>query len=103
VLVVEAGGTPAPTVRRAKDALTRSRVPLLGVVLNKFDSRFATAGYDVELGYGPAPHDVVPAPRAVPAPDPAPPSVDPGPAVAPPPLGARLAGDGGRGPWSRKR
>jgi len=36
VLVVEAGRTPAPTVRRAKDALTRNQTRLLGVVLNKF-------------------------------------------------------------------
>ncbi|HEY1739277.1 MAG TPA: CpsD/CapB family tyrosine-protein kinase [Acidimicrobiia bacterium] len=36
VLVVEAGRTPAPTVRRAKDALTRNQTRLLGVVLNRF-------------------------------------------------------------------
>ena len=52
VLVVKAGVTPTPTVRRAKDALTRSQVRLLGVVLNKFDTRFAREDYEATLGYG---------------------------------------------------
>jgi capsular exopolysaccharide synthesis family protein len=47
VLVVEARRTSVPTVRRAKDALTRNQMRLLGVVLNKFDARF-----DYEVHYG---------------------------------------------------
>lgn len=41
VLVVEAGRTPAPVARRAKDALTRNQTRLLGVVLNKFKPKRA--------------------------------------------------------------
>jgi capsular exopolysaccharide synthesis family protein len=41
VLVVEAGRTPAPAARRAKDALTRNQTRLLGVVLNKFKAKHA--------------------------------------------------------------
>jgi tyrosine-protein kinase len=53
VLVVEARRTPAPSARRAKDALTRNQTRLLGVVLNKFQAKYA--GYSGEgygLGYG---------------------------------------------------
>jgi capsular exopolysaccharide synthesis family protein len=53
VLVVEARHTPLPTVKRAKDALVRNQMRLLGVVLNKFDPKFADDDYDVAgLGYG---------------------------------------------------
>jgi receptor protein-tyrosine kinase len=53
VLVVEARNTPAPAVRRAKDALTRNQTRLLGVVLNKFQPKYAAYGYgDTYSGYG---------------------------------------------------
>ncbi|MBV9951293.1 MAG: CpsD/CapB family tyrosine-protein kinase [Acidimicrobiia bacterium] len=52
VLVVQAGVTPAPLVKRAKEALERNQVGLLGVVLNQFDPRFAAEAFDVGLGYG---------------------------------------------------
>ena len=51
VLVVEAGSTPAPTVRRAKDALTRNQTRLLGVVLNKFRPKRADVD-DGDTCYG---------------------------------------------------
>lgn len=52
VLVVEARRTPLPSAKRAKDALTRNQTRLLGVVLNKFQSRFVTYGYGDDYGYG---------------------------------------------------
>jgi capsular exopolysaccharide synthesis family protein len=53
VLVVEARQTPLPTVKRAKDALVRNQMRLLGVVLNKFDPKFADDDFDIAgLGYG---------------------------------------------------
>ena len=59
VLVVEARRTPVPAVQRAKDALTRNQTRLLGVVLNKFRRKFASAdetsygfGYGYGYGYG---------------------------------------------------
>jgi receptor protein-tyrosine kinase len=53
VLVVEARNTPAPAARRAKDALTRNQTRLLGVVLNKFQPKYAAYGYgDTYSGYG---------------------------------------------------
>jgi receptor protein-tyrosine kinase len=45
VLVVEARRTPAPAVKRAKDALTRNQTRLLGVVLNKFRPTITGYGY----------------------------------------------------------
>src|SRR5581483_1764235 len=45
VLVVEAGRTPAPAAKRAKDALTRNQTRLLGVVLNKFRRKRAQSEY----------------------------------------------------------
>jgi len=45
VLVIEASRTPAPEALRAKDALTRNRTRLLGIVLNKFDP----AGFTYEM------------------------------------------------------
>ncbi len=61
VLVVEARRTPAPAAKRAKDALTRNQTRLLGVVLNKFQPKYAnfaygsdsfTYGYGYGFGYG---------------------------------------------------
>jgi polysaccharide biosynthesis transport protein len=52
VLVVEARRTPAPAARRAKDALTRNQTRLLGVVLNKFQPKYAEYGYGDSFGYG---------------------------------------------------
>jgi non-specific protein-tyrosine kinase len=46
VLVVEAGKTGVPDARRAKDALTRNRTRLLGVILNKFEPAGAGFAYD---------------------------------------------------------
>lgn len=51
VLVVEAGRTPVPAVKRAKDALTRNQTRLLGVVLNKFKSTRTSYDYG-RYGYG---------------------------------------------------
>jgi capsular exopolysaccharide synthesis family protein len=51
VLVIEARRTPAPSARRAKDALTRNQTRLLGVVLNKFQRKYAS-GFGDGLGYG---------------------------------------------------
>lgn len=48
ILVVESRSTPVPTVMQAKDALTRNQTRLLGVVLNKVQSRDLTTG----IGYG---------------------------------------------------
>ncbi len=45
VLVVEAGGTSGAAARRAKDALTRNQTRLLGVVLNRFNSKAAAGVY----------------------------------------------------------
>jgi capsular exopolysaccharide synthesis family protein len=96
VLVVEAGGTPVPTVQRTKDALVRSRVPVLGVVLNKFDNRFAPEGFRVELGYRSVPDHLVSPPGAGPGPQPVREPVDPEAEVPPTPLRAPLAGAPGR-------
>ncbi len=52
VLVVEARRTPAPAAKRAKDALTRNQTRLLGVVLNKFQPKFAGYGKAEGDGYG---------------------------------------------------
>jgi Mrp family chromosome partitioning ATPase len=52
VLVVEARRTPAPAAKRAKDALTRNQTRLLGVVLNKYQARYAGYGYGDTSGYG---------------------------------------------------
>ncbi len=52
VLVIEARRTPLPSAKRAKDALTRNQTRLLGVVLNKFQARYASYGYGDKYGYG---------------------------------------------------
>jgi len=52
MLVVEAQRTPAPAAKRAKDALTRNQTRLLGVVLNKFQAKYAGYGYGEAYGYG---------------------------------------------------
>jgi capsular exopolysaccharide synthesis family protein len=52
VLVVEARRTPAPAAQRAKDALTRNQTRLLGVVLNKFQPKFAGYGSGEGEGFG---------------------------------------------------
>jgi capsular exopolysaccharide synthesis family protein len=57
LLVVEARRTPVTAVQRAKDALTRNQTRLLGVVLNKFQPKFAGAdetGHGFGYGYGAA-------------------------------------------------
>ena len=51
VLVVEAR-TPAPAAKSAKDALTRNQTRILGVVLNRFESKYTRYGYGQEDGYG---------------------------------------------------
>jgi capsular exopolysaccharide synthesis family protein len=57
ILVVESGRTPTPTVERAKAALTRSQTRILGVVLNKQQSKDAEYGYG--YGYGEIPDGLV--------------------------------------------
>jgi capsular exopolysaccharide synthesis family protein len=52
VLVVEAQRTPAPVAKRAKDALTRNQTRLLGVVLNKFQAKYAGYAYREAFDYG---------------------------------------------------
>lgn len=53
VLVVESRRTPITSVQQAKDALTRNQTRLLGVVLNKVQSRdMSSAGYGYGYGYG---------------------------------------------------
>lgn len=47
VLVTEARRTPVEAVHRAKDALTRNKTRLLGVVVNKYEP-----GRSEEMGYG---------------------------------------------------
>lgn len=48
ILVVEAGRTPVPSVQQTKAALTRNQTRLLGMVLNRSESRDSMLGY----GYG---------------------------------------------------
>jgi len=52
ILVVESRSTPVPAVMQAKDALTRNQTRLLGVVLNKVQSRDLTTGIGYGYGYG---------------------------------------------------
>jgi capsular exopolysaccharide synthesis family protein len=49
LLVAEMRRTPTVAVQRAKDALTRNQTRLLGLVLNKFQSRDAS---EIAFGYG---------------------------------------------------
>lgn len=49
ILVVEAGRTPVPSVLQTKGALTRNQTRLLGVVLNRCETRDSLVGY----GYDP--------------------------------------------------
>jgi capsular exopolysaccharide synthesis family protein len=53
ILVVETR-TSAPAAKRAKDALTRNQTRILGVVLNRFESKYARygSGQDDNYGYG---------------------------------------------------
>jgi len=51
VLVVDAH-TATPAAKRAKDALTRNQTRLLGVVLNRFESKYTRYGYGDGQGYG---------------------------------------------------
>lgn len=51
VLVAEMRRTPVVALQRAKDALIRNQTRLLGLVLNKFQSKQAT-DLDVAYGYG---------------------------------------------------
>lgn len=48
IVVVEAGRTPVPSVLQTKAALTRNQTRLLGIVLNRCESRDSMLGY----GYG---------------------------------------------------
>jgi hypothetical protein len=43
--VVEAGRTPVPSVLQTKGALTRNQTRLLGVVLNRCETRDTLVGY----------------------------------------------------------
>jgi non-specific protein-tyrosine kinase len=52
VMVVEARKTPVPAIQRAKDALIRNQTRLLGVVVNKMQSRDADYGLGYGIGYG---------------------------------------------------
>jgi capsular exopolysaccharide synthesis family protein len=54
VLVVEAAQTTLPSVTRARDALARGGVNLMGVVLNRFDAKHAADAYEGAPGYGPS-------------------------------------------------
>jgi Mrp family chromosome partitioning ATPase len=57
VLVVEASHTTLPSVTRARDALARGGVNLMGVVLNKFDAKHSADAYEGAPGYGPSDAD----------------------------------------------
>lgn len=50
IVVVEAGRTPVPSVLQTKAALTRNQTRVLGLVLNRCDTRDAPLGYG--YGYG---------------------------------------------------
>jgi len=53
ILVVESRRTPISAVQQAKDALTRNQTRMLGLVLNKMQSRdLPGAGYGYGYGYG---------------------------------------------------
>ena len=52
ILVVESRSTPVPAVMQAKDALTRNQTRLLGVVLNKVQSRDLTTAIGYGYGFG---------------------------------------------------
>jgi capsular exopolysaccharide synthesis family protein len=52
VLVVETRTTPLAAVQQAKDALTRSRTRLLGIVVNKLHARDARTDQGYAHGYG---------------------------------------------------
>jgi non-specific protein-tyrosine kinase len=59
VMVVEARKTPVPAIQRAKDALIRNQTRLLGVVVNKMQSRDANYGLGYGIGYASSPADTV--------------------------------------------
>jgi capsular exopolysaccharide synthesis family protein len=52
VLVTESRNTAIDAVNKAKDLLTRNQTRLLGVVLNKFQTRDARGTYSYGYGYG---------------------------------------------------
>ena len=52
VLVTESRNTAIDAVTKAKDLLTRNQTRLLGVVLNKFQTRDARGTYSYGYGYG---------------------------------------------------
>jgi capsular exopolysaccharide synthesis family protein len=58
VLVVEAAHTSMPSVTRARDALARGGVNVIGVVLNRFDAKHGADAYEGAPGYGPSDADV---------------------------------------------
>jgi capsular exopolysaccharide synthesis family protein len=73
VLVTESRQTSIDAVIKAKDLLTRNQTRLLGVVLNKFESREARAtfGYGYGYGYGDRQVDLMGKPTEGAAPSPA--------------------------------
>ena len=52
LLVVEARRTPSTAVNKAKDALTRNQTRILGVVINKLQSRDVGDDYGFDFQYG---------------------------------------------------
>jgi capsular exopolysaccharide synthesis family protein len=52
VLVIESRMSTTKAVQLAKDSLIRSQARLLGVVINKFESRYAEPGQMIGYGYG---------------------------------------------------
>lgn len=52
ILVVASRSTPAPSVIKARDALTRNHTRLLGVVVNKLDAEDLAADYGYGFEYG---------------------------------------------------
>jgi succinoglycan biosynthesis transport protein ExoP len=52
LVVVQAGQSPIPRVRRTLAALEQVNAPVLGVVLNKARDRHDTTGYGYAYGYG---------------------------------------------------
>lgn len=52
VLVVASRSTPAPSVIKARDALTRNQTRMLGVIINKLDAEDLAADYGYGFEYG---------------------------------------------------
>lgn len=55
ILVVEAGRTPVPSILQTKAALTRNQTRLLGMVLNRCESRDSMLGYGYDTRGRPQP------------------------------------------------